>query len=414
MNRAFLSLYLLVAACVLGMGWGLDRLWHHFNPEPVLSLPERELLALVASKSFSAQPQVLLSSRVDWFGPGDLAGPDFVADLAGQPFVVLNNAAGEREIYQQLPSGSTVRLTLPAEVKHQSLYRVFLGLFYGALGLVIVIWAWPLMRDLRRLERYTQRFGQDLVPEAVSVSPGSAVRHLATAFNRMNERIRGLLASHKDMTYAVSHELRTPLARMKFALAIIDADGLAHPRLQSMAEDLQEMDGLITQLLTYAGYEQYQGVLDQKRGDMAPLLHTLVARLTANAPSFCAIEIDCEAPAWVTCEWHLMERAVLNVIQNALRFARTRVWITLRSDDTGYCLQVRDDGPGVPESERARIFESFVRLDAEPNSRVRGFGLGLAIVKRVMTWHQGEVHVSAGAEGGAVFSLSWPRVSVID
>ncbi|HNG61715.1 MAG TPA: ATP-binding protein, partial [Cellvibrionaceae bacterium] len=72
-------------------------------------------------------------------------------------------------------------------------------------------------------------------------------------------------------------------------------------------------------------------------------------------------------------------------------------------------VSVSDDGPGVPSSEQARVFESFVRLSNPQNSSQRGFGLGLAIVKRLMRWHGGDVSLSAAAAGGACFTLHWPR-----
>ena len=247
--------------------------------------------------------------------------------------------------------------------------------------------------------------------------PGSAVSHLASAFNQMAERIKELLASHKEITYAVSHELRTPLARMKFALAMLknatpNEQQAAH--ISSLSQDIDEMEALITQLLTYAGYEQEDGPLTQESGDMAFLISELIQRAKASHKQT-LVDVILECPdqtSLVYCDWHLMERAIFNLIHNALRFANTTIRVTLRQTQADFIITVEDDGPGIPAEQRARVFDSFVRLESKPNAQVRGFGLGLAIVQRVLKWHDGKATVGVSEQlGGARFCLQWPQVS---
>ncbi|MGE8636286.1 MAG: ATP-binding protein, partial [Achromobacter piechaudii] len=113
-------------------------------------------------------------------------------------------------------------------------------------------------------------------------------------------------------------------------------------------------------------------------------------------------------PGEVRLHPRYMTRALLNLLQNAIRHAGGRVQVALTSPAPHeYVLTVDDDGPGVPGADRERIFEPFIRLD-ESRARVTGgTGLGLAIVSRVARWHNGAAAVSDSALGGARFEIRW-------
>jgi signal transduction histidine kinase len=106
-----------------------------------------------------------------------------------------------------------------------------------------------------------------------------------------------------------------------------------------------------------------------------------------------------------------METVVRNLLYNALRYARSEVHLTFFIQPDGvYNLRVDDDGPGIREADRARVFDSFVQLD-DPGRRKTGYGLGLAIVKRIVEWHGGKVAITRAGLGGAGFSVTWgPKV----
>jgi two-component system sensor kinase ParS len=113
----------------------------------------------------------------------------------------------------------------------------------------------------------------------------------------------------------------------------------------------------------------------------------------------------------VAIEPQFMARALLNLLRNAIRYARQRVEVSIEHTDNGrWRLCVDDDGPGIPAADRVRIFEPFTRLDEDRSRATGGFGLGLAIVRRVAEWHHGTVEASDSPLGGARFMLSWPAV----
>jgi signal transduction histidine kinase len=284
------------------------------------------------------------------------------------------------------------------------------------------VWVWPLSRDSKKLEVQTRALGKDGVPETLKISPTSTLYPLAQAFNHMAQRLRELIASHREMTNAVSHELRTPLARMKFALAMIEEaqlDEKSRRQLRSLELDIAEMESLISALLAYAGFEQKTQQLTQSSGPMRDLLDELQLRFARHNQRQLHLEIcDTTDNAEFKCEWKLIETVLQNFINNAARYARSRIRIELMQTPNEYIIAVEDDGPGIPANERERVFDSFVRLyyaeqdgdQTSGNSATGGFGLGLAIVKRIMQWHHGSAQfVEPEILGGARAQIRWPK-----
>jgi signal transduction histidine kinase len=106
-----------------------------------------------------------------------------------------------------------------------------------------------------------------------------------------------------------------------------------------------------------------------------------------------------------------METVLRNLLYNATRYARRQIRVTffIRPDGV-YDLRVEDDGPGIPEADRERIFDSFVQLES-PGGQKKGYGLGLAIVKRIVEWHGGKVSVTRSMLGGAGLVVTWgPKI----
>nr|WP_256504528.1 ATP-binding protein [Gilvimarinus xylanilyticus] len=217
------------------------------------------------------------------------------------------------------------------------------------------------------------------------------------------------------MTYAVSHELRTPLARMKFALEIAqdsqDAQTVAR-QLSNVRDDVNDMDALINQLLGYAGFEaQSQQLVLQAEpaGALIDMAREMSERLRQRHPRITFTFANALAEHPLFCEWHLMERVLQNLLGNAVRYAEGQVWVQLSANESGYCLAVEDDGPGIAPADRARVFDSFTRLKQLPGKDTKGFGLGLAIVNRIISWHNGEVRACEPKRlTGARFECRWP------
>lgn len=436
MNRAFITLYFFIVASVILIGWGLNQFWETLAPEQEASAEIHALFTIIEKDLLQQQPQTDagyaqqaqqlardLQLSLEILPLDDVAQSSAMRDLhAGK---ILSTLSDQQLIwYKRLATTDrVVMLSVPQSDDRESpLYDLLLIVFYLAIALVIYLWVWPLSRDSRKLELQTRNLGKDGVPQTLDISPTSTLYPLARAFNHMAQRLRELIASHREMTNAVSHELRTPLARMKFALAMIDEEKLNEKdrrQLRSLELDIAEMESLISALLAYAGFEQKTQQLKQTSGYMRDLLDELQLRFARNSPREQPLQLEiCDTTdnAKFICEWKLIETVLQNFINNAARYAKARIRIELVQTHSEFIIAVEDDGAGIPKDKRARVFESFVRLyheDQHENtsgSATGGFGLGLAIVKRIMQWHQGTAQfVEPKVLGGARVEIRWPK-----
>ena len=428
MNRAFISLYVIIVAAILIVGWGMDKLWQAYNPEPQTSSFESAFLFLLEERlsplrgeQLSAEIDRLNQSvnlQLSLYSLDELAKSTLAEKIVQGDVVSMFDEDGARLLYKNIEGTDFVLAARQKEAlsRQSNLYSIFIFVFYLCLAIVVYFWVWPLSRDLRILEKHTVNIGKTGSTEKVVLRTGSNVQHLADAFNKMAERIQELLLSRKEMTYAVSHELRTPLARMKFALEILGENAESESikeKLMGVREDVAALDKFVSELLSYASFDEGETQLQLSTGNFYSMCQSLVESLEegmANQSVTIKIHVNNQSEYQaVSCDWLLMERVMSNLLENALRYAQSRIHISLDSDSSHFNVTVEDDGPGIPEEERERVFQSFVRLSGNAVEKRKGYGLGLAIVKRILYWHRGKVGVEQSALGGAKFILQWPN-----
>ncbi len=282
------------------------------------------------------------------------------------------------------------------------------------LGLITLIWVVPFYRRLNSVSDAALAFGNGDFSRRAQLPHRSALAPLATAFNNMADRIQQLIKSHKQLTSAVSHELRTPIARIRFGMQMIaDAGDPAerHEHITGIRRDVDELEDLVTELLEYARFDRERPPLDVRS---YPLNSWLQAIVSASNQAHTGIGVRLKAtpsagPVNCMFDARYLNRAVTNLLHNARRYARQRITVSLRTHPGHVAITVDDDGPGIPVNERKKIFDPFVRLDESRSRESGGYGLGLAIVRQVARWHDGRVTASASPDGGARFTIEWPR-----
>lgn len=280
-------------------------------------------------------------------------------------------------------------------------------------GLLTLIWAFPFGRKLHHISIAALAFGDGRLETRAVVPRRSALSPLADSFNRMADRIQQLIDTQKELTHAVSHELRTPISRIRFSLEMLNSAGRAADRKHYMAEiikDVEELEDLVTESLTYARFEHGVPQLERQSRVLEPWLRQIADTVLKNHPQ---IEYHCRnllsTPNRAVClEPRYMGRAVANLLQNAANHARNRINVTVSENGQECLIQVDDDGSGIPEADRRRVFKPYIRLDSSRSRGSGGFGLGLAIVHRVVTWHGGRASVTQAPLGGARFTIRWP------
>src|SRR5690606_23101961 len=213
---------------------------------------------------------------------------------------------------------------------------------------------------------------------------------------------------------AVSHELRTPVARLRFGLEMLESAQTGDDRrrfIEGMDGDLSELDRLVDEILTYARLEQGAPAITMKGTNIPRMVEHVMAEL---APLDANIHLEHIDNSWglgrhIDAEPRYMQRAITNLVSNAMRHAGSQVKITTRVQH-GMCrISIEDDGPGIPEAYREKIFTPFMRMDLSRTRASGGYGLGLSIVRRIMFWHGGRARAEGSqALGGACFIIEWP------
>ena len=288
-------------------------------------------------------------------------------------------------------------------------------MFVVVISACMFFWVYPLWRELHKLAAATLHFGQGDLAVRAEVAKISVVGNLSRTFNRMAERTESLLHSQKTLTDAIAHDLRTPLYRMRFATEMLATEGaqdMQQKYLSSIGKSVDDIDHLLNQLLILSRYSDHQLPAQYSMHNVEVLLNDEVEAVAQSYPA-----IVCERQSTLTSAQQItaidpnaMRRAMSNLLVNACKFASDRVAINLRFDEArgDYILLIEDDGPGIAEDEKERIFQPFEQLSNTARVGGAGHGLGLAIVRQIAQWHGGRVYAEDADLGGARLIFSWP------
>jgi two-component system sensor histidine kinase RstB len=278
---------------------------------------------------------------------------------------------------------------------------------------------------LRSLERVSSQLAAGNLKARVSEQKKDFIGKLASAFNHMAEQIQRLLRTQQEMIHAVSHELRTPVARIRFGLQMIEdlsEDQAPHQQLvrqvQGIDKDIDELDTLIDEILTYARLGQEKLQLQFVEQEVIGLLDDVVSGFQRVNPNM-KLELRVSNPGNFSTEADLegryFQRAIQNLVGNAVRYARSSILITCHLEADNLRVDVEDDGPGIPEEDWQRVFMPFSRLDDSRTRSSGGYGLGLSIVQRIIYWHRGSALVDRSPSlKGARFCLIFPKQQADD
>jgi signal transduction histidine kinase len=226
------------------------------------------------------------------------------------------------------------------------------------------------------------------------------IGRLARTMNDMLARLEDAAAQQRRFVADASHELRSPLTAIRTGLEV----GLAHPDRAPWPQiagravrQSQRLEQLIAQLLVLAKADAHQPAARRQPVDLAALLADLAA--TTPAPG---IGIELSVPPGTTTAGNPedLSRMFRNLLDNAVRYARRRVLITAATGPDGTIVEIADDGPGIPASERERVFGRFVRLDASREQASGSAGLGLAIAREIASAHGATIVLTEAADGG--------------
>jgi signal transduction histidine kinase len=281
--------------------------------------------------------------------------------------------------------------------------------------------AWYFARPIRNLRQAFESAADGKLETRVGASMGTRQDELAdlgAGFDRMAERLQGLVDGQRRLLHDVSHELRSPLARLQAAAGLLRQQPERGAEFAERIErDTARMDRLVGELLTLARLDAGMTGNLAEAVDLSEIIGDIAEDAHFEAePRNCRIEVAIIEPPIVLGNRELIHRALENVIRNALRHSPDggRISVTARVEAQPGTTQrqaridIADEGAGVPAADLDAIFEPFFR--GETTDTFAGYGLGLAITRRVVEAHGGRVTASNRVGSGLVVTLLLPTL----
>jgi signal transduction histidine kinase len=360
---------------------------------------------LAASRNLVGLPPIFLlppgfttpvrQKAADGIVPNDVRVVGVRTTVAGRPVTIITGTPTD----------------LLTEVANEFARHLLIGLPIILLLSALAVWL-IVGRALRPVEQIrhavTDITSADLSRRVPDPGTPDEIGRLALTMNEMLTRLEQSAQRQRRFVADASHELRSPLAAIRTTLEV----GLAHPevapwpRIAGRAADQSiRLEGLIENLLRLAQADEGDGAVPDVRVDVGALLREITG---AGPPRDAALELQVTGSPAVDGDAESLGRLFRNIIDNALRHASSVVRVTAVSSADGVEVAVADDGPGIPQAERERVFDRFVRLDSSRDRSTGSSGLGLAIAREITLAHHGEITIGDSATGGARVLIRLP------
>jgi two-component system sensor histidine kinase CpxA len=296
------------------------------------------------------------------------------------------------------------------------------GFFFDPLPLIILVAAvmlisvllWiPLVRNITRpLARMThaaEEIAKGRFDVRVNEPRSDEIGRLGSSINHMTSRLSGFVKGQKRFLGDVAHELGSPISRIQLGLGILEqrADETNRKQLTDVMEDVTHMSDLVNELLSFSRAEMDTSKVKLETIELLPIMQRSVQR--EKMPTTEVIT-DVDPKIRVIADPELLDRALANIIRNAVKYAEDAEPIHISTESKGdkVEIQVRDSGPGVPDDLVKHLFEPFFRPEPSRDRHTGGVGLGLAIVKTCIETCKGTVFArNLKPKGFAVIITLW-------
>ena len=365
---------------------------HRTRAEPLARLDTNA--AFVAQVANATQPE----SGTVTSGAGEARYAVFPVRMTGDP-----------------SSGSlvVVEFLAPERTEATAILRVLAAVSLAALlvaGLTSWLVAGRVLAPIRTLRETAEGIGETDLDQRIPVAGADDVAALARTFNRMLDRLSKAFAGQRQFLDDASHELRTPITVIRGHLELLRDDPTRAHTLELVLDELQRMNRMVDELMLLAKAER-PDFLTLSEVDLTDLVMESLAKAAALGDRRWVIAEIAEAT--VSADGQRLTQALMQLCANAVDHtsAGDEIRISSRISDGRFQLSVADTGSGIPDADRKRIFERFVRR-ADDMRRGEGAGLGLPIVASIARAHGGRVLLDSQEGRGSCFTLDLPLVPV--
>lgn len=363
-------------------------------------------------------------------GPVLTLGPEELAVASGSRDQMIRTVVANGTHFRvvTVPAGNGEALVLAQSQEPQLKVLRQLGLvtlLFGLAGvLASALAGWAVarngLRPVRRLTRKVEDIARTGELAPLEVEGDDEVARLGAAFNQMLTALDDARDRERRLVADASHELRTPLTSLRTNLELltqVDADsggaglpeGARAELLADVRAQIEELSTLVGDLMELARDERPS--LPDEQVELSEVVERALARVRRRAPASPeeALRFDVDLQSWwVDGDGGALERAVANLLDNAVKWSPPGGTVTVRlaPDDDHATVLVEDQGPGIAAADLPHVFERFYRADESRS--MPGSGLGLAIVRQVAERHGGSVTAQAAPDGGARLALTLP------
>ncbi|MBS1683779.1 MAG: HAMP domain-containing histidine kinase [Bacteroidetes bacterium] len=222
-----------------------------------------------------------------------------------------------------------------------------------------------------------------------------------------------LAAQQRNFLHSITHELKSPLSSVKLSLETMLKRQLTPEQqgklINNALGDVVRLEGLVDNILFAAKIERDTHGFANEEVNLSDIVELVAAKFRENKNRV-SIRADVEEGIYYHTDQIGFTSVIINLIENAIKYSRpdTNVVVALRQADKSILLEVKDEGYGIPDAEKKKVFEKFYRIGSEDTRKTKGTGLGLFIVKRFVEIYKGKIELSDNTGGGSIFRLSFP------
>jgi signal transduction histidine kinase len=315
------------------------------------------------------------------------------------------NSADWKRIVVRLRDGGSLEVMTPVGLESRLGYLEQWAIAAFMVFAMAGLWGWltwTVNHPLIAFARAAERVGVDVNAPKLPEQGPAQLKRVIRAFNEMQNRLQRFLSDRTRMLGAISHDLRTPLTRLRLR---IETDRAAEEKSKVLG-DIEIMESMLTSTLSFI-----RGVDDVEAAEIVDLDSLLQTVCDLVSDTGGEVTYTGSGRCRYYCKQQSMMRALTNVVANAAKYgARAEVSLS-RHEHGGLKIEIADDGPGIADAEKTKVFEPFYRTAAARDTDRQGMGLGLAIARSIILAHGGTIELRDREPFGLMVIVSLPEVT---